>query len=89
MLLSCTWTRETDDARIETAARTLIGTIEEEVGKIGALDPFLYVNYAAKWQSPIPTYGKANVDRLIQVAQKYDPDRVFTDQVPGGFKLYD
>lgn len=57
------------------------------VDELGALDPYVYLNYAAKWQDPIMSYGTESVDRLAMVQESYDPHRIFTDRVPGGFKL--
>ncbi|KAF5125082.1 Bifunctional solanapyrone synthase [Metarhizium anisopliae] len=54
---------------------------------MGKLDPFIYINYAAQWQNPIASYGPASVDKLLETQRKYDPRRVFTRTVPGGFKL--
>jgi hypothetical protein len=85
--LTMTWSAADDDETVEMAAKALIATIQQDVGKLGALDPFMYINYAAPWQNPIAGYGEANVDRLLKVQREYDPQRVFTDLIPGGFKL--
>lgn len=87
ILLSMTWSNEKDDDRVDAAGRALVGTIELAVGKLGALDPFVYLNYAASWQKPILGYGESSTERLIKVQREYDPSRVFTDRSPGGFKL--
>jgi len=88
-LLSATWTRESDDATVEQAARALFDAIESDAKKLGAYDPFVYLNYAAPWQEPIASYGPEAVDRLRQVRDRVDPKGVFTKQVPGpaGFKI--
>lgn len=85
--LAISWSAAEDDDIIDMAAKALIATIQQDVGKLGALDPFIYINYAAPWQKPISSYGKASVDRLLKVQRQYDPRRVFTNLVPGGFKL--
>lgn len=85
--LSITWSKSKDDGKIEKAARTLIETTQKEVGRLGKLDQFLYLNYAAPWQKPIYSYGEANVEKLLKVREEYDPLHTFTDYVPGGFKL--
>ncbi|KAI0394219.1 hypothetical protein F5Y17DRAFT_458134 [Xylariaceae sp. FL0594] len=85
--LSIMWTNAADDDMVDKAARVLIATIRQDVGGLDALDPYLYVNYAAPWQKPIEGYGKANVDRLQRVHRMYDPEGVFATLVPGGFKI--
>ncbi|TVY90634.1 Bifunctional solanapyrone synthase [Lachnellula willkommii] len=89
VLLSITWDEADDDDRIDKEAKQLIGTLEQELGSLGVLDPFVYLNYAASWQKPISSYGEANVKRLLGIQEEYDPHRVFTDYVSGGFKLGD
>ncbi|TVY16612.1 Bifunctional solanapyrone synthase [Lachnellula arida] len=89
VLLSITWNEADDDDRIDKEAKELIGTLEQELGSLGVLDPFVYLNYAASWQKPISSYGEANVKRLHGIQEEYDPHRVFTDYVSGGFKLGD
>ncbi|GAW17542.1 hypothetical protein ANO14919_070000 [Xylariales sp. No.14919] len=57
------------------------GTIE------GALQDWVYLNYADGSQDPIGSYGASNVRFLKTVAEMYDPDGVFQTLCPGGFKL--
>lgn len=87
VMATMTWSNAEDDKVVNSAVRNLISTIERDVGKLGKLDPFIYINYAAAWQNPIASYGKASVDRLLMTQRKYDARRVFTYMVPGGFKL--
>ncbi|TVY78300.1 Bifunctional solanapyrone synthase [Lachnellula suecica] len=89
VMLSVTWDNADDDDAIENAAKDLIGTIQQRLGNMGMLDSFIYLNYAAAWQRPISSYGKANVEKLLRIQKEYDPHRTFTDYVPGGFKLQD
>ncbi|RYP18841.1 hypothetical protein DL765_003721 [Monosporascus sp. GIB2] len=86
VLLSITWSNAEDNIRVETAMKALIRTIEQEAGKLGALDPYQYLNYAAAWQDPIASYGQASINRLVKVQREYDPRKIFTDYVPG-FKV--
>lgn len=87
LLISSTWSDEKDDTKLETATKALAITISEELGKLGVLDPFVYLNYAGRWQDPISGYGNSSVERLKSVKREYDPAGVFAKQVPGGFKL--
>ncbi|CAG8959241.1 hypothetical protein HYFRA_00012599 [Hymenoscyphus fraxineus] len=87
VMLSITWVDVGDDERVYTEAKRLLQVIEQRVSSLGALDPFIYLNYAASWQRPIHSYGEANVERLLRIQEEYDPHRVFTNYVPGGFKI--
>ncbi|KAJ4291704.1 hypothetical protein N0V90_009599 [Kalmusia sp. IMI 367209] len=89
VMLSMTWSDAEDDDKIETVAKTLVANIEGDVRQLNALDRYVYLNYAAAWQKPITSYGQASVDRLANVRREYDPRKVFTDNVPGGFKLHE
>lgn len=46
--------------------------------------PWVYMNYADKRQQPLAT---ENVQRLRDVAGKYDPQEVFQKLCPGGWKI--
>lgn len=49
--------------------------------------PWLHLNYAAADQDPLGSYGAENVAKMRAVAAKYDPDAVFQQLCPGGFKI--
>ncbi|KAJ8122588.1 hypothetical protein ONZ43_g1256 [Nemania bipapillata] len=88
-LLSVTWANAEHDALVAATADTLMGGIEQEVGSIGDLDPFVYLDYAGQYQDPIASYGAESVKKLRQVRKKFDPKGAFTFQVPGGYKIPD
>lgn len=52
----------------------------------GNLD-WVYLNYADASQDPLASYGTENMKTMREVAAKYDPQRVFQELCPGGFKL--
>lgn len=85
--LTMKWTDAADDDVIDRVSRALIAAVQRDVGALGALDPFLYINYAAAWQDPFAGYGEASLERLRRVRREYDPRGVFTELVPGGYKL--
>ncbi|RYP17192.1 hypothetical protein DL767_010062 [Monosporascus sp. MG133] len=85
--LTMSWSDATDDAAIDRAARQLIAAIQQDTRALDALDPYVYINYAAPWQRPIDSYGETSLQRLRSVRRAYDPNRIFTDLVPGGFKV--
>lgn len=86
-LLSQAWSNQADNKRVYTASAALVAAIEEAAHTLDAYDPYIYLDYAAKWQDPIASYGKASVQQLRRVRDRVDPRGVFTHLVPGGFKL--
>ncbi|KAL4935542.1 hypothetical protein BDV06DRAFT_217352 [Aspergillus oleicola] len=86
-LFSNYWSRSEHSARIERATQDVIAAIDELTGREELGAQYRYINYAAKWQDPITSYGKDVVEKLWRVSRKYDPQGVFQVKVPGGFKL--
>ncbi|GAP93275.1 hypothetical protein SAMD00023353_11600140 [Rosellinia necatrix] len=86
-LLELAWLDPADDIKVVQASRRLMATIKEDARDLGVWDPFVYFNYAGSWQDPISSYGQESVHKLRRVADDVDPGRVFTYQVPGGFKI--
>lgn len=87
VMATMSWSRAQDDELAGRTVKDLVATIRRNVDRLGALDPFIYANYAAPWQDPFRGYGAAAVDRLVAIRREYDPTGVFSRQVPGGFKL--
>ena len=50
---------------------------------------WIYLNYADKSQDPLASYGSENVQKMRDVAAKYDPKQIFQKLCPGGFKISD
>lgn len=88
VLLSFSWTGAANDARIEAASKEWVRQVTHAAQAVGKTNPYLYLNYAEKWQDPITGYGAASVARLRRTSRKYDPDGIFQKAVPGGFKLF-
>ncbi len=65
------------------------GKIEQALKGAGLYDPFHYMGDSAGSQTQgfYAGYGAANAQRLGQVSRKYDPQRVFQNLMPGGFKI--
>ncbi|KAK0735938.1 hypothetical protein B0T21DRAFT_383647 [Apiosordaria backusii] len=85
--LTASWASAQDDTFMRAKSRELYDALAAEIQTKNAADPWVYLNYAADWQDPIAGYGSANVAALKAARTKYDPDGVFTNQVPGGFKI--
>lgn len=86
-LATISWTEASDDAVVNTAVKTLMDGIAEAAQKLDALDPFIYLNYADKDQDAIGSYGETSISKLQAVRDRVDPEGVFTNQVPGGYKI--
>ncbi|KAK6836569.1 oxidoreductase [Apiospora arundinis] len=88
ILFNVTWRQLSDDGKIDAALKAWVESTTRLVGALGALDPYLHLNYAAAWQrNPIASYGEDSVRRLARVQREYDSRGVFTKLSPGGFKL--
>ena len=61
--------------------------LEEKLKEAGQLGTYIYLNDADKGQKVFESYGDESVARLKEIRAKYDPARVFTDLMPGGFKV--
>lgn len=87
-LLSIAWSDAADDALINKVTSSLLAEIEKVTIAAGVYNKFKYLNYAAKDQAPLDSYGAANKKALQAVSKKYDPAGLFQRGVPGGFKLF-
>lgn len=72
------------NAALEDFVRQFDNLMEEE----GVGHEFVYLNYAAAFQDPLGSYGKAELEKLKGVARRYDPRGVFQKQLVGGFKVF-
>ncbi|KAJ6598674.1 hypothetical protein B0H10DRAFT_2167587 [Mycena sp. CBHHK59/15] len=81
------WDDASDDAAMNTTIRAMISYANTEAKARGLWNPWLYLNYAFPGEAVYQGYGAANLARLQQVQNKYDPDRVFEALWSGGFKL--
>ncbi|EED23461.1 oxidoreductase, FAD-binding, putative [Talaromyces stipitatus ATCC 10500] len=86
-LISATWITPDDDALVGTTAHSLLNSINAAARQLGGLDPYVYLNYAGQNQDPIESYGHKSVRQLQKVRERVDPTLVFTQQVPGGYKI--
>ena len=60
----------------------------KELGKArGSYLPHLFMNDASRDQNPLASYGNQNLQRLKQIAAKYDPGKVFQNLQNSGFLL--
>ncbi|KAH0421950.1 FAD binding domain-containing protein [Colletotrichum camelliae] len=81
------WTNEADDEVFDTFISEFNTKVRERLEPMGVLYPYYYLNEADIGQPVFESYPDGNLDRLKEIRAKYDPDRVFTDLMPGGFKV--
>lgn len=81
------WTNAADDALFNDAINSHINEINSFAASVGKSNPWIYTNYADKVQNPLAGYGADNVAKIKAVAAKYDPNAVFQNLMPGGFKV--
>ena len=83
------WTDPADDNAVR-AVPIAVTEAWERLSKQRGLDvPFIFANDSSRDQNPIASYGEGNVRKLKEIAEKYDPGRVFQEQQCGGFLLKD
>lgn len=85
--IAISWSSPSDDDRIMAAASSFIDRSTAAAKGMGLDYKFIYQNYAAQGQDVFDGYGEANKQRLIEISEKYDPERVFQKLQPGYFKL--
>lgn len=84
------WTETEKNDFFHDSVKKVHDAMRKQAEVLGMLHPFIYLNYAASWQKPFDGYGR-EYDRLKgiheRLQQKYDPDDVFRNLIPGGHKL--
>ncbi|KAF4857260.1 Bifunctional solanapyrone synthase [Colletotrichum siamense] len=83
------WQDAKDDAAARGFAETVTADIEAALEAKGAAGGYLYLNDAGKGQRIFQTYPAANLARLKAVRTKYDPLRIYTNLLVGGWKVLD
>ncbi len=87
LLVSALWPNSSSVAVVDQTAQQAVSKIRTLAQTKRLLRDFQYLNYAAPYQTPIPSYGDANVGFLRSVSQKYDPKKTFQNRASGGFKI--
>lgn len=81
------WKNAADDALFDNFIRNFEANITEPLRTMNATSSFYYLNEADEGQPVFESYPDGNLARLKRIRAKYDPKRVFTDLMPGGFKV--
>lgn len=87
IVLNWSWTNAADDATVRAWANGIVAQIEAKLAALGVASPYHYMNDAGLGQPVFQGYPAANLARLKSIRTKYDPLRIFTDSMPGGWKV--
>ncbi|EUC47507.1 hypothetical protein COCMIDRAFT_89974 [Bipolaris oryzae ATCC 44560] len=82
-----TWGAAEDDDAVHAAADKITAKINSLLREKSLAARYLYMNDAGKGQLVFESYPAANLLRLEAIRAKYDPLRVYTDLMPGGWKV--
>lgn len=82
-----TWGDSADDAIIENFVQTVNANITAQLTAINATRAYIYLNDAEEDQAVFQGYPAENVLRLKEIRAKYDPLMIYTNLMPGGFKV--
>ncbi|KAL6704805.1 hypothetical protein ACN47E_007609 [Coniothyrium glycines] len=89
MVENFTWTNATDDTIVHTAADQITVDIKRMLTDNGWDADYLYMNDAGKGQAVFQSYPAANLRKLKAIRAKYDPQKIYTKLMPGGWKVAD
>lgn len=89
MVENWTYTDSSYDATVEAAADTITADINAVLAQMSYDATYLYMNDAGKEQRVFQSYPAANLRRLKAIRAKYDPLRVYTNLLVGGWKVLD
>jgi hypothetical protein len=84
---SVSWSNAADDAEVELLVANINAEINSKLAEKDLAVRYIYLNDADKGQKTFESYGMESVLKLKAIRDKYDPNRVFTDLMPGGFKI--
>jgi hypothetical protein len=81
------WSNAADDAELEILVSSFNAEIDKQLEAKNLAVRYIYLNDADKGQRAFESYGVENVLKLKAIREKYDPRKVFTELMPGGFKI--
>jgi hypothetical protein len=87
MVENFTWFSASDDTAVRAAADEITARINSLLRAKSYSAEYLYMNDAGKGQPIFQSYPPANLRRLKTIRTKYDQLRVYTDLMPGGWKV--
>lgn len=89
VMIAFSTTDKSYDGEVIATQQRLLAKIRTEAEKRNLYHPFLFANYAGRFQDVVGSYGEENAQFLSEVAKVYDPERVFQRLQQGTFKFSD
>lgn len=87
--VATTWAEEGDSEKVRAFVGDVERQVQEKIKPMGGLRDYKYLNDADVTQDVFAGYPESNVRRMQGIRDRYDPERVFTDLMKGGFKVAD
>lgn len=84
---SLMWSSPADDKTIDAFLAEVNKDINAKLDAKGLRAPYLYLNDAYEGQDVFERYPKVNLAMMKAIRAKYDPQRILTDLMPGGWKV--
>lgn len=84
---SISWYSAADGDTVAAFYDAFNANITAQLEPLDVMTPFVYLNDANGQQDVFAGYPAENVERLNEIRAKYDPDMVFTNLMPGGWKV--
>lgn len=88
-VLNFTWNLASDDSTVQAAADVITADINRILAKKSYSATYLYMNDAGKGQRVFQSYPAANLRKLKLIRAKYDPLKIYTNLLVGGWKVAD
>ena len=86
---SLSWESPSADTQIENFVQAVNVELNAKLDAKKLRVPYIYMNDADAGQPVFQGYPSENVARLQQIREKYDPQKVYTNLMPGGWKVAD
>jgi hypothetical protein len=87
MVENWTWTDAADDLKVRASADATTADINRLLKAQKFDASYLYMNDAGLGQKVFQSYPPENLKRLKDIRNKYDPQKVYTNLMPGGWKV--
>jgi hypothetical protein len=89
MVENWTWASEADDNAVQAAADTITANINALLARKSYSATYLYMNDAGKGQRVFQSYPTVYLRKLKAIRTKYDPLKIYTNLLVGGWKVAD
>lgn len=87
VVFNWSWDDASDDETVHAFAVSITEQINAQLTAWGLQGGYTYMNDAGLGQQVFQSYPAANLARLQSIRTKYDPGEVFTNLMPGGWKV--